>query len=177
MPDYFYIVKAINSVGTGTSSNEIDLKVAVTPPPQTACALPGLTVLTDVTGDELDAVPGHDVQSLSIGQPFALGTNKIVFTLKMADLSTVPPDTEWPITFNVGAVNYTVQMTNSPVDGATTAPIFQVGPTGGTLVAADPASNFNADGTITVIVPEKRYRQSRAQGDVISGSWSGSRRI
>jgi hypothetical protein len=170
VPDYFYIVKAINSVGTGTSSNEIDLKIAATTPPQTACALPGLTILTDLTGDELDSVPGHDVQSLSIGEPFALAPNKMVFILKMQDLSTVPPDTRWPITFNVGspAVNYTVQMTNSTVDGATTAPIFQVGPTGGTLVAADPASNFTADGTITIIVPKSAIGNP-APGDALSG--------
>jgi hypothetical protein len=170
VPDYFYIVKAINSQGTGTSSNEIDLKVAVTPPPQTTCALPGLTILSDVAGDELDQVPGHDVLSLSIGEPFALAPNKMVFTLKMQDLSTVPPDTRWPITFNVGspAVNYTVRMTNSPVDGATTAPIFQVGPTAGTLVAADPASNFTADGTITIIVPKSAIGNP-APGAAISG--------
>ncbi len=71
----------------------------------------------------------------------------------MQSLATVPPDTEWPVTFDVGATNYTVQMTNSTVDGATTVPIFQVGPTAGPLVAADPASNFNADGTITIVVP------------------------
>jgi PKD repeat protein len=59
------------------------------------------------------------------------------------------------VTFNVGApaVNYTVRMTNVPADGATTAPIFQVGPTAGTLVAADPASTFLPDGTIRIVVP------------------------
>ncbi len=44
-------------------------------------------------------------------------------------------------------------MTNSPSDGATTAPIFQIGPTAGTLVAADPASSYNADGTIKIVFP------------------------
>src|SRR5262249_15007820 len=59
-----------------------------------------------------------------------------------------------PVTFNApNSTNYTVRMTNSPVDGATTTPIFQVGPTGGTMVAADPASTFNSDGTITMVVP------------------------
>ena len=50
-------------------------------------------------------------------------------------------------------MNYTVRMTNVPADGATTQPIFQVGPTAGPFVAADPASTFSSDGTITIVVP------------------------
>ena len=71
----------------------------------------------------------------------------------MQTLSTVPPATRWPINFNVGATGYTVRMTNLPQDGATGAPIFQVGPTAGPFVAADPASQFTPDGTITIVVP------------------------
>ncbi len=44
-------------------------------------------------------------------------------------------------------------MTNDPQDGAVGTPIFQVGPTGGTFVTADPASTFTPDGTITIVVP------------------------
>jgi hypothetical protein len=170
VPDYFYVVKAINANGTSVASNEIDLKIAVTPPTPTACALPGLLILSDATGDELDMVPGHDVQSLSIAEPFAFAPNKVVFTLKMQSLATVPPNTRWPVTFNVGspAVNYTVRMTNAPGDGATTAPIFQVGPTAGTLVAADPASTFTPDGTIRIVVPGSAIGNP-APGQAISG--------
>jgi PKD repeat protein len=61
------------------------------------------------------------------------------------------------------STNYTVRMTNAPADGATTTPIFQVGPTGGTMAAADPASTFNADGTITIVVPTSAWEtRSRA---------------
>jgi hypothetical protein len=152
VPHYFYKVKALNAVNTGPFSNEIDLPIDLTPP-QTPCALPGLTILQDPSNDELDMQAGHDVQSVSVAEPFAFAPNKLVFTMKVQSLASIPPDTEWPITFDVGSTNYTVQMTNSPVDGATTAPIFQAGPTNGTLVAADPASNFTPDGTITIVVP------------------------
>src|SRR5205807_7673891 len=119
------------------------------------CTLPGLTILTDGSNDELDMVPAHDVQSLRISEPVAFAPNKVVFTLKMQSLATIPPDTRWPVTFNVGspAVNYTVRMTNVAADGATSAPIFQVGPSAGTFVAADPASTFLPDGTIRMVVP------------------------
>jgi PKD repeat protein len=150
----FYIVTAENATGTGPSCGAFHPPV-VTVVVENACKLPGLTILTDASNDELDMLAGHDVQSLQIAEPIAFAPNKVVFTLKMQSLATVPPGTRWPVTFNVGspAVNYTVRMTNVPADGATTAPIFQVGPTAGTLVAADPASTFLADGTIRIVVP------------------------
>jgi len=148
-----YIVTAVNAIGEGPychSFHPVPVVVVV----ENACDQPGLTILTDPPNDEIDMVPGHDVQSLRISEPFAFAPNKVVFTLKMQSLATVPPDTRWPVTFNApNGTNYTVRMTNSPVDGATTTPIFQVGPTAGPFVAADAASNFNADGTITIVVP------------------------
>jgi hypothetical protein len=155
---YFYKVKAVNSSGThvGNFSNEIDLPISASLL-ETPCALPGLTILQDGSNDEVDMVPAHDVQKLSIGEPFAFASNKIVFTLKVQSLATVPAETEWPITFDApDGNNYTVQMTTEAADGATVAtPLFQVFKTGSLppLPAADPASNFTADGTITIVVP------------------------
>jgi PKD repeat protein len=160
VPDYFYVVKAITSAGFGAVSNEIDLKLSNTPVViQTPCALPGLTVLTDKPNDELDSVPAHDVQLLAIGEPFAFG-DKLVFTLKVQSLATLPPATEWPITFTgANGTKYTVQMTTLQADDPanptiSTNPEFQVGPSSGTLVAADPASKYTPDGTITIVVPK-----------------------
>jgi hypothetical protein len=158
--DYFYVVKAVNSVGTSNASNEIDLKIDLTPP-QSPCALPGISILQDPSNDELDNQPAHDVQSVSIGEPFAFAPNKVVFTMKVQNLASLTPDTEWPITFNgPDNINYTVQMTTSPVDDPTnpnivTNPEFQVFHTmdGSGLVQADPASNFPPDGTITIVIP------------------------
>lgn len=165
--NYFYKVTAINSQGEGPSCGEFPVGEAGVQ--ESPCLPPGLTILTDATGDELDMVPGHDVQSLQIAEPFAFAPDKVVFTLKMQSLATVPPDTEWPVTFNgADSVNYTVQMTNSPVDGSTGAPIFQVGPTGGPFVPADPASNFTPDGTITIVVPRSAIG-APAEGQQLTG--------
>lgn len=147
---YFYKVTALNAIGEGTNCGEF----SVTAPVESNCTLPGLTILTDPPNDELDSLPAHDAQRLWIAEPAAFAPNKIVFTLKVQSLSTVPPDSRWPVSFNgPNSVNYTVRMTNSTGDGATTTPIFQVGPTAGPFVAADPASTFSADGTITIVVP------------------------
>ena len=103
-------------------------------------------------------MPSHDVQKLSIGEPFAFAPDKVVFTLKMQSLSNpLPVETEWPITFDIAGVNYTVKLTTEAADGATAAtPLFQVFKTSdGSLLAAtaDPASNYTSDGAITIVVP------------------------
>jgi hypothetical protein len=165
---YFYKVTAINAYGESANCNEFSIGALGIV--EKACRLPGLTILTDGTGDELDMVLGHDVQHLWIAEPVAFAPNQLVFTLKMQSLATVPPDTRWPVTFtSPNSVNYTVRMTNSPPDypvGCTTTacvahtPIFQYGPTAGPFVTIDPTavgntnpSNFLPDGTITIVVP------------------------
>ena len=148
---------------------------------ESTCALPGLTILTDPCCDVITPTgqmtnPGWDVRSLQIAEPLALAPAKVAFTLKMESLATVPPNTRWPVTFtSVDNINYTVMMTNSPADGATTAPIFLVGPTvgpaptfEGPFVAADAASAFSPDGTITIVVPTSSIG-SPPPGQTISG--------
>ncbi len=150
---YYYKVTAINLIGQGTNCREFPVSAAVIP--QSPCTLPGITILTDPSNDELDMLPAHDVQSLSIAEPFSFAPDRLVFTLKMQNLATVPPNTEWPVTFTApNSVNYTVRMTTVVTDGSNgTTPIFQYGPTAGPFTTADPSSNYNADGTITIVVP------------------------
>jgi PKD repeat protein len=169
---YFYKVTALNLIGEGTNCG--DFPIGVGPTDGSPCVLPGVGILTDPSGDLVVPIgvtsnAGWDVRSLRIAEPLAFNPNKVVFTLKMESLATVPPNTRWPVTFNApNAINYTVRMTNVVTDGATTAPIFQVGPTAGPFVAADPASNFNADGTITMVVPTSAIG-SPTPGQTISG--------
>ena len=90
------------------------------------------------------------MRSLAIAEPAAFAPAQLVFTLKMESLATVPPNTQWPITFTApNNINYTVRMTNSPTDypaGCTTTaclthtPIFQYGPTAGPFVTIDPTA-------------------------------------
>jgi hypothetical protein len=154
---YFYKVTATNLLGESVNCSELPIGTAVAPCDK--CLLPGCEILTDPAGDivvpiGVTANPGWDVRSLSIAEPFSFAPSKVVFTLKVESLAVVPPVTRWPVTFTApDSVNYTVRMTNDPADGATTAPIFQVGPTAGPFVAADAASTFSADGTITIVVP------------------------
>jgi hypothetical protein len=127
---------------------------------ESACTPPGITVLTDPSGDALDKQDSHDIQKVSVAEPFAgQGVSQLVFTIKVASLSSVPPDTTWREFFaSADSKGYFVQM--STLDPSTvnfsygTVPINSDGTygTATTVGAADAKSNFKADGTITIIV-------------------------
>ena len=54
------------------------------------CTLPGVTLLTDPTGDATGGNAAHDIQRISLAEP--AGPDKLVFTLKVASLASVPPE-------------------------------------------------------------------------------------
>ncbi len=152
---YFYKVTAVNLIGESQSCGEYAEE-----PGQDPCTVPGVQVLSDPTGDGFglgipSAQPPLDIQSVSIAEPYNVGADKLVFTIKMKDLSVVPGATTWPVRFNApDGKTYVVQM-STLVGGTPTNhdALFQYGQDGGTLSLADPLSNFTADGTITIVVP------------------------
>ena len=183
--NYFYQVSAINAVGESVRSNEISPHVGdgveVT---QLPCELPGVTVAQDADGDT--AAPGlsqGDIQYVALAEPFAL-TNKLVFTLKVADLSTVPAGLRWAVRFFAptapdGGDDWFVSM--STQDSAT--PTFKYGytsvisdPAVGLVGARlftevgdlDAASAYGADGTIVLIL-DKAVIGSPAAGEYLTG--------
>lgn len=97
----YYRVTASNANGEGSSS------VRVFPTsPENPCTGLGVTIMTDPAGDSLDQIAGHDIRSLHISEPFSsAGAQKLVFSLKMADLSSpLTPNTQWRVFFT-GADN------------------------------------------------------------------------
>jgi len=182
---YRYKIVAHNSQGDGADSNPIDLTVTPRPPLTGACDLPGIQLVTDPTGDESDTLPQHDITSVSIAEVKdndATGSaSKIQFTIKVANLSTIPPSWRWSVRFGVPRYNpppitvlgqtvpqedWFVSMISS--DGA--APAFTYGTTGvpqnaarffTTIGTLDGASNVQPDGTITLVLP-KSALQSHA---------------
>jgi PKD repeat protein len=164
VPDYFYTVKAINSVGVGTQSNEIDLKVGPSPVTPPAYSCDGVDVVLDATGDARNpaGLGGPTSQADITAISFAANSPATAITTKMtlANLTSTPsPGTTF--------TTYFVVWTSS--DGKTYATETDVSP--GPLVAFnwgefDTANNqlktFNSttgtfnqgvNGTITVDVP------------------------
>jgi uncharacterized repeat protein (TIGR01451 family) len=124
------------------------------------CALPGLTVLTDPTGDATGGQPYHDIQRISVAEPFfGDGVSKLVFTLKMANLSTVPPNHTWPVSFFTPDTPANVQRFVAMKTNAAgqVSFVYGTGSSGATVVGnLDPESNFNPDGTITLVVSNSK---------------------
>ena len=164
VPHYFYVVKAINAIGTGPQSNEVDLTVGPTPPVILPYSCSGDNVVTDAAGDASNPAGGQgptsqaDITAIS----FSADTPVTTITTKMtlANLTSTPsPGTTF--------TTYFVVWTSS--DGKTYATETDVSP--GPVVAFswgefDTSNNqlstsnsttgtFNqgVNGTITVDVP------------------------
>src|SRR4029077_6812003 len=103
------------------------------------------------------------IDYIAVGEP--PGSNDFLFKMKVNDLSTVPPNSRWRITwdsFSSPGQQYYVGMTT----GNTGTPTFEYGTLADagvpaffviqetTVGTADPASNFNPDGTISIFVPK-----------------------
>ncbi len=186
---YVYRIVAVNSQGDGAASNSVALTIAPRVEPTGACLLPGVQVLTDPTGDASDTLAQHDITSVSLSEPDSL-SGKIVFSLKVANLSTIPAGWRWAVRFGaphnppddpvVGPQeDWFVSMVTS--DNAT--PSFTYGSTGvfqgasrvfTTLGNLDPASNANADGTITLVLPKSAIGNPTA-GQAISSIFGSVR--
>jgi hypothetical protein len=102
--DYYYTVKAVNSVdnGGGTFSNEI--KLSVTPPPDlgNVCAQPGYLFLTDPSADNTGG-PGTDLIAFRLTQPYVEdGVLKFAFDLETDNgVSPQPPGSSWYVAMKI----------------------------------------------------------------------------
>ncbi|MBV9764397.1 MAG: PKD domain-containing protein [Acidobacteriaceae bacterium] len=163
---YFYRVSAQNKIGSGTECGEVETSPA--PAPQTSCIAPGVTVVTDPTGDQ-EGAPANtqlDIQSITIGEPFTSPTtpNALSFRMKVENLnSPLQPNASWNIFFTTP--DGTEHFVNMNTEGTSTTPVFQYGhvttlSTGTrnlvTDGAADPGSTYTADGTILIIIDNSK---------------------
>lgn len=174
---YSYSIVATNAVGSSCGSNA----VAVDPASGSSCALPGVTMMTDPAGDSTAAAsPALDIQSVSIAEPYyADGSQKLVFTMKVGSLATLPPGGEWRILWNFPTTDsgsYYVEM-NTDAQGAvhyeygtidlTDAVVTAVG-TLHPLGLLDAESTYTPDGTIRLVVSTDKVGNAVA-GDILGG--------
>ena len=194
----YYYVKAINSRGTGTQSNEIDLVVAPLPPLESICIVPGLTKLTDASGDTsvtiinlvpTPAPPGSDLHSFQLAQPYeADGIPRLVFTLNVDTnpSGTEPPGSAWYVAMKIvngatttykGVHMAWTNPTTPTFESYTPSPNTSGGVDGrfvesGSQLPAEAASNYDAaQGKVTIIV--KASDLGLNPGDTITGFVSG----
>jgi len=173
---YNYSVVATNAAGSSCGSNAVSSTGN-----GSSCALPGVTMMTDPTADGTAAANAAlDIQSVSIAEPFyADGSQKLVFTMKVASLVSVPPASEWRILWNFPTTDsgsYYVEMhtDNSGVVGyeygtidLTKAVVTAVGQPH-PLGALDAESTYLPDGTIRLVVSTSKIGNAVA-GDILGG--------
>jgi len=173
---YTYRVSATNSVGASCGTN------AVTAAPRgSACASDGAKILGDATGDQTGAPlnASHDIQSISIAEPYDDGTQKVTFVIKVADLSVLPPESQWRVIWNfpttAGGQYYADMRTDERGVVSfeygeilvTSAVITSVGQPS-KLGDADPASRYSPDGTIRIVLSTNKIGNA-VPGDLIGG--------
>jgi len=192
---YYYVVKAINAIGTGPQSNEVNLIVVVPPPPEDVCALPGLTKLTDPSGDTsailgivpTPAPPGSDLLSFQIAQPYASDNIiRFAFTINTDNgESPQPIGSSWYVAMKIiknGTTTYkgvhmTWNGTTPTFESYTPAPNSSGGVDGrfvtaGSQKPAEPSSGY-APPFNKVVIVVKASDLGLNPGDTISGFVSG----
>jgi PKD repeat protein len=187
--EYFYEVVAVNGQGAGPASNELGLTVSPDPPaPPDPCIAPGLTILTDASGDSLTGTAGTDLKSLQLSQPYqSNGSLKLRFQLNTdPGMSQQPPNSYWYVSFREtnGSV-HGVRMWFDPSNPS--VPTFQSYIAGGNTSGgvdgrfvqsgsekpADPSSFYDpATGTIVIVASASDL--GLQAGDTITGFNSAS---
>jgi PKD repeat protein len=160
--NYFYRVTAFNAIGDGSFCREVSVTGAIIP--ESACALPGITIVTDPINDQTGAPANTqlDIQKVSIAEPFLNScTGQLVFTMKVTDLAVLPPQARWTIFFSrANGTEYFVDMVSNDPDNPTGAS-FHYGHTeagtGGVRTQstdglADAGSTYSPDGTIVIVI-------------------------
>ena len=167
--NYYYRVTASNANGEGTSSPRVFPTTT-----ESSCTGLGVTVMTDPAGDSLDQLAGHDIRSLHVAEPFSAdGSQKLVFTLKMADLSgPLTPNTQWRVFFTGTDNNgYFVDM-RTDLLGAVSFKygtyVHNADNTQGTATVVgnlDAGSKYDTQtGTITLVVSNSKIGNPQAGG-------------
>lgn len=185
VPEYFYQVVAVNGLGAGPASNELGLEV-VEEVLEHVCEAPGVTTLSDGTGDNLPPTAGTDLRSFQLAQPFAEDGNVTLRFQINTDpgLQLQPPQSFWYVSFRTpDDVVRGVRMVFKETSPAT--PTFEsyiAGASSGGIVdgrfveegSEVPAEGFYdfQSGTVVISVPIADL--GVGPGDLIRGFNSGS---
>jgi hypothetical protein len=174
---FYYRVRGTNANGDGPLSTKVTPTALVPVVVGSPCKLPGVTVVTDATGDSTTGVAGHDVASVSIAEPYLEdGSQKLYFTLKVGSLSPVAtPNTSWKVLFRAsdGITHFVEMNTFDPSAIKFRYGHIQVDPTTGVNNnvndgTADPASNFTSDGTITLVIGNNKVGNPAAGQSLVA---------
>jgi hypothetical protein len=174
---YYYRVVAANAQGASCGENEVAARYV-----GDSYSAAGFTVAIDPTAEAGPpaANPDLDIQSLTIAEPGS-GPNagKLVFKLKMTDLSVIPPNRRWRIIWNSqsapdgqyylgmssdgsGVVSFDYGTVATPVIG------LVLGDPQTTTVGTPDAGGFTPAGLITFAISRNKIGNPQAS-DLLGG--------
>jgi hypothetical protein len=170
---YYYKVVATNASGSSCSNNEVAA-------PYVGDTCTGITIHqnlpTHPESNTASSNPQLAIDSVSVAEP--PGTSNFVFKMKVTNLSSIPPNSRWRMVwdsfasagqqFYVGMnsdSSSTVSFEYGEVATAVVGLVVGV-PTETKKGVPLPASNFNADGTITIVIPKSAVGSPLA-GDLL----------
>jgi hypothetical protein len=170
---YYYQVVAVNKAGSSCKNNEVAA-------PYNGDSCTGLIVQRTPPGHPESALananPALAIDYVAVGEP--PGTSNLMFKMKVATLSSLPPNSRWRIVWNTYASTGQQFFVGMRTDDSGT-PTFEYGrvatgvvglvigvPIETRLGDALPESNFNVDGTITIYVPRVAVGNPQA-GDLL----------
>ncbi len=162
---YYYQVVAVNSIGSSAPRNEVAA-------PFLGDTCNGVVMhRNDPTHPEsppANTNPQLAIDYVAVGEPYRAGADILMFKIKVSDLSTLPANSRWRMVWDSFASpgqQFYVGMTT----GSSGPPTFEYGTIATAVVglivgvpqetmvgAADPASNYQSDGTITIYVSKSR---------------------
>ncbi|MDQ6625122.1 MAG: glycoside hydrolase, partial [Verrucomicrobiota bacterium] len=161
---FLFVDQTRSASRTAALLDRVSSDALAQPDDAVTCTSPGTLVVTDPAGDQTGAPAANqqfDIQSVSIAEPCAgdPATNYLTFTMKVANLSSIPPNGHWtirfaPPTLPASVTAYYVEMA-SDQNGNVSFGYGTVGTTttpGGT---ADSGSK-NVDGTIAITVANNK---------------------
>jgi Tol biopolymer transport system component len=164
-PSYYgtgsYLVRVMYTAATYQDQYNGSATVVTT---ESSCRVPGLTVLSDPTGDALDAQASHDIERVSVAEPYLVGASKLVFTIKVGNLSSLTPDTFWRVYFrtpNASGTRYFVDMRVNTVQSSNTSPMgaveYKFGTGDSTTLGDADEGHYNPQtGMITITVANSK---------------------
>jgi hypothetical protein len=169
---YYYQVVARNKVGSSPNRNEISV-------PFVGDTCSGVIIHKNqpdhpesTGGSTVGQPPAPQllIDYIAVGEPYLNGANELMLKMKVGNLNSLPPNSRWRIVWDwVGPAsnpNPDEQFFVGMRTDSNSAPTFEYGtvatlslvvlgvPQENLIGSADPASNFNPDGTITIFVPK-----------------------
>jgi hypothetical protein len=140
------------------------------------CVPPGVLLITDGSADTgtgtagtAPGSPAQDITEISIAEPAQPdGVARLSVTIKVSDLSALPPSGMWRVFLANGATTYFVGAFNDPVTGAMQYNYGTSGTTTTTLGAADSGSIDVANKTITINISNSKVG-TPAAGATLTG--------